>query len=126
MRVVSRSLLAVGVVCLGLCARTVTASHPQILFLRLIKYLAWATRTLIVRSLKGLESFIGITVVSPRMGEHGWPFAPADEFPGAQADPHHEDSKHVKDLYLKADPNFSGRSVLFMPYTSRAPDYARL
>jgi putative glutathione S-transferase len=68
----------------------------------------WATRTLIVRSLKGLESFIGVTVVSPRMGEHGWPFAPADPFLGAQEDPY-EGAQHVKDLYLKADPNFSGR-----------------
>ncbi|TEB34306.1 glutathione S-transferase [Coprinellus micaceus] len=68
----------------------------------------WATRTLIARKLKGLEEFIPVTVVSPRMGAHGWPFASADSFPGADADPLYG-SEHVKDLYIKADPNYGGR-----------------
>jgi len=68
----------------------------------------WAHRTLIVRKLKGLEDFIGVTVVSPHMGADGWPFASADEFPGAQKDPLH-DSKHVKDLYFRVNPEYSGR-----------------
>lgn len=42
------------------------------------------------------------------MGTDGWPFASADPFPGADVDPLY-DSKHVKDLYLRADPNYSGR-----------------
>jgi putative glutathione S-transferase len=42
------------------------------------------------------------------MGTDGWPFASADPFPGADADPLYE-SQHVKDLYLRADPNYSGR-----------------
>jgi len=68
----------------------------------------WATRTLIVRKLKGLEDFIGLTVVSPRMGNHGWPFAVSDAFPGAGDDPH-EKAQHVKDLYLHAAPDYDGR-----------------
>ncbi|KAI5996200.1 glutathione S-transferase [Pisolithus albus] len=56
----------------------------------------WATRTLITRKLKGLEDIIPVTVVSPHMGENGWPFASVDPFP-------------VKDLYFKADPNYGGR-----------------
>ncbi|EIM92344.1 glutathione S-transferase [Stereum hirsutum FP-91666 SS1] len=68
----------------------------------------WATRTLIMRKLKGLEDIIPVTVVSPRMGDDGWPFAVADEFPGADKDPNY-DSKHVKDLYLRANPDYSGR-----------------
>ena len=44
------------------------------------------------------------------MDEHGWPFASVDPYPGAEADPLYG-SKHVKDLYLKADPNFGGRSA---------------
>jgi putative glutathione S-transferase len=68
----------------------------------------WATRTLIFRKLKGLEDMIPVTVVSPRMGANGWPFASVDEFPGADADPLYQ-SQHVKDLYLRADPNYSGR-----------------
>lgn len=68
----------------------------------------WATRTLITRKLKGLEDIIPVTVVSPRMGEQGWPFASVDPFPAADADPLHN-SQHIKDLYLKADPNYGGR-----------------
>jgi len=68
----------------------------------------WATRTLIVRRLKGLEDIISVTVVSPHMGTQGWPFASVDQFPGADVDPLYK-SEHVKDLYLKADPNYGGR-----------------
>ncbi|KAK0237893.1 glutathione S-transferase [Armillaria nabsnona] len=68
----------------------------------------WATRTLIVRKLKGLDDLVPVTVVSPRMGTDGWPFAPADQFPGADADPLYN-SQHVKDLYLKAEPYYEGR-----------------
>ncbi|GLB42169.1 putative glutathione S-transferase [Lyophyllum shimeji] len=68
----------------------------------------WATRTLIVRKLKGLEDIIPVTVVSPRMGTQGWPFANVDPFPGAGVDPLYK-SEHVKDLYFKADPNYGGR-----------------
>lgn len=68
----------------------------------------WATRTLITRKLKGLEDIIPVTVVSPHMGENGWPFASVDPFPGADVDPLYN-SKHVKDLYFKADPNYGGR-----------------
>ncbi|VDC04440.1 unnamed protein product [Peniophora sp. CBMAI 1063] len=68
----------------------------------------WAHRTLIVRKLKGLEDFIDVTVVSPRMGSHGWPFASVDSFPGADTDPLFE-SEHIKDVYLHVDPNYGGR-----------------
>ncbi|KAL0959893.1 hypothetical protein HGRIS_011561 [Hohenbuehelia grisea] len=68
----------------------------------------WATRTLIVRKLKGLEELIPVSVVSPRMGAHGWPFASVDAFPDSDVDPLYK-AEHVKDLYLKADPDYSGR-----------------
>jgi putative glutathione S-transferase len=42
------------------------------------------------------------------MGTDGWPFAPVDPFPGTDDDPLYQ-SQHVKDLYLRADPNYSGR-----------------
>lgn len=68
----------------------------------------WATRTLIVRKLKGLEPFLDVTVVSPRMDTHGWPFANVDPFPGAENDPLFQ-SEHIKDLYLKVAPDYTGR-----------------
>jgi len=68
----------------------------------------WATRTLIMRKLKGLEDFISVTVVSPRMGAHGWPFKDADDFPDADVDSING-AKHVKDLYLGVQPDYSGR-----------------
>jgi len=68
----------------------------------------WATRTLIVRQLKGLEDFIPVTIVSPRMDADGWPFANVDPFPGADVDPIHGAS-HLKELYLRVQPDFDGR-----------------
>ncbi|KAM6503265.1 Glutathione S-transferase, C-terminal-like protein [Amanita muscaria] len=68
----------------------------------------WATRALIMRKLKGLEDIISVTVVSPRMDVHGWPFANVDNFPGADTDPLYE-SQHIKDLYLMASPDYQGR-----------------
>ncbi|KAJ7914256.1 glutathione S-transferase [Mycena leptocephala] len=68
----------------------------------------WATRTLIVRKLKGLEEIIPLTVVSPRLGTNGWPFGNVDEFPGAEADPLFN-SSYIRDLYLRADPEYASR-----------------
>ena len=46
------------------------------------------------------------------MGKDGWPFTREDDeesiFPAAEPDPLCQ-SAHVKDLYFRADPNFSGR-----------------
>jgi putative glutathione S-transferase len=53
---------------------------------------------------------LAVTVVSPRMGQHGWSFAQVDPFPGADEDPLYH-SEHVKDLYIKANPDYGGRSV---------------
>ncbi|PCH35107.1 glutathione S-transferase [Wolfiporia cocos MD-104 SS10] len=68
----------------------------------------WATRALIMRKLKGLEGFIDVSVVSPHMGEQGWPFASTDAFPGATEDPLYG-AAHIKDLYLRVAPDYDGR-----------------
>jgi glutathionyl-hydroquinone reductase len=44
------------------------------------------------------------------MGKDGWPFSNVDDFPGANSDPLYNAS-HVKDLYFKAEPNYTGRCV---------------
>ncbi len=64
----------------------------------------WANRTLILRSLKGLEDMIGVSVVNPYMRENGWTFAPG---PGVIPDPGNAD--YMYQVYLRADPNYSGR-----------------
>lgn len=62
-----------------------------------------------------LTFFTAVTVVSPRMGESGWPFASVDPFPGADADLLYN-AQHIKDLYAKADPNYAGRyAISFEP-----------
>lgn len=62
----------------------------------------WAHRTLIFRSLKRLETFIPVTVVSPLMLQNGWAFD--DE----NRDDLY-DSSYLYQLYLKADPHYEGR-----------------
>lgn len=42
----------------------------------------WASRTLIGRSLKGLEDVISVSVVEPELSDHGWRFAEPDELNG--------------------------------------------
>ena len=66
----------------------------------------WAHRTLIFRALKGLEDHIGVSVVHPDMLDDGWSFA--NDFPGATGDGLH-DLAFLRDLYLKAEPEMSGR-----------------
>lgn len=81
---------------------------------------------MIVRQLKGLEDFIcascrfflvalqaphvlsAVSAVSPHMGQDGWPFADVDPFPGADIDTLNG-AKHVRDLYLKVQPDYDGR-----------------
>lgn len=71
----------------------------------------WAHRALIMRELKGLQEFMDVSVVHPHMGEKGWPFQSGAEggpFEGADEDPLFG-SKHIRDLYFKADPDYSAR-----------------
>lgn len=75
----------------------------------------WAHRTLIARKLKGLEDFIGFTVVHWHMQEKGWHFAkPEDtDAPGENVGPDplpgHESFTHLRDLYFSVNPNYEGR-----------------
>lgn len=66
----------------------------------------WAHRTLIFRSLKGLEDVIGISAVHPDMLSDGWTFE--DDFDGATGDTLYG-LAFARDIYLKADPAISGR-----------------
>jgi len=65
----------------------------------------WASRAMIMRSLKGLEDIISVSVVNPLMAEHGWTF---DSAPGVVKDPV-MDADYLHQIYTKNDPNYSGR-----------------
>ncbi|KAI8142310.1 glutathione S-transferase [Fennellomyces sp. T-0311] len=68
----------------------------------------WAHRTLIVRELKGLQSFIGVSVVDYLMLDKGWKFSTPEECPGAIPDSINNAS-YIRDLYFKVNPDYSGR-----------------
>ncbi len=66
----------------------------------------WAHRTLIFRELKGLAAHIDVSVVHPDMLGEGWTFETDKK--GATGD-HLFGLPFARDIYLKADPKFSGR-----------------
>ncbi|NVK44860.1 MAG: glutathione S-transferase family protein [Rhodobacteraceae bacterium] len=66
----------------------------------------WAHRTLIFRTLKGLEDHITISVVHPDMLKDGWTFG--TDFEGATGDTL-LGKRFLREVYLEADPKVSGR-----------------
>jgi len=65
----------------------------------------WAHRALILRSLKGLEPIIGVSVVSWLMGEHGWTF---DRDHGSTGDAL-DGLQYLYQRYTQDDPHYTGR-----------------
>lgn len=65
----------------------------------------WASRTLIMRKLKGLEDHISLSIAHPLMLENGWTFA---DDPGVIKDSIFN-SDYLYQVYLKADPHYTGR-----------------
>ncbi len=68
----------------------------------------WASRTLMVRKLKKLETVIDVTVVEPALSDQGWSFG---TYPGAQKDPLMS-AKFMHEIYTDADPVFTGRATV--------------
>jgi len=66
----------------------------------------WAHRTLLARSLLGLEDAIGVSVVDPWRGEDGWQFTP--DKPGCTVD-HLHGSDTLRERYVAADPEATCR-----------------
>ncbi len=68
----------------------------------------WAHRTIIVRKLKRLENFIGMTVVDPVRDERGWRFGTGPGFS--------EDTvngfRFLMEAYRATNPNFNGRATV--------------
>ena len=69
----------------------------------------WAHRTMIFRQIKELADHISFDVVHPDMLSDGWTFATDDA--GATGD-RQFGLPFVRDIYLRADPNISGRATV--------------
>ena len=65
----------------------------------------WASRTLIVRNLKGLDRAVGVTLVDPIRDERGWAFR---DGPGHTIDPINGFS-FLSEAYAASQPGFHGR-----------------
>jgi len=63
----------------------------------------WAHRTLIFRKLKKLEHIVGVTIVDPRMLEHGWVFSEVSH------DNPIEGIDYLHQVYMTADAAYAGR-----------------
>ncbi|APB34773.1 Putative glutathione S-transferase [Gloeomargarita lithophora Alchichica-D10] len=65
----------------------------------------WAHRTVLLRTLKGLESVIGLSIVNPVISEYGWQFS---SYSGCTLDEvNHCD--YLWQVYVKAQPSYTGR-----------------
>jgi len=72
----------------------------------------WASRAMIMRSLKGLEDMISISVVHPFMGENGWTFQPDN---GVVKDPV-MDADYLHQIYTHVEPEYTGRVTVPVLY----------
>ena len=68
----------------------------------------WASRTLMARKLKGLESVISVSVVEPWLLDQGWHFG---DYPGADRDALNG-TEWLHQLYTMADPHYTGRATV--------------
>ncbi len=62
----------------------------------------WATRTLIARSLLGLEEYIAVKWVEPALTDYGWKLA----------DGANDIATYMHELYTQTDSEFSGRATV--------------
>ena len=68
----------------------------------------WATRTLIARSLFGLEELIPVSIVEPQLSDFGWKFG---AFPGSTPAVD-EQVEFIHQLYTASDAEFTGRATV--------------
>ncbi|SNY77006.1 glutathione S-transferase family protein [Pantoea sp. GL120224-02] len=84
------------------------AAEPDRYHLYVALICPWASRTLVARSLKGLEKVISVSVVEPQLGVQGWHFG---DYPGADRDWLNK-AEYIHELYTRADADFTGRATV--------------
>ncbi|CAG8999169.1 MAG: Glutathionyl-hydroquinone reductase PcpF [Candidatus Celerinatantimonas neptuna] len=68
----------------------------------------WATRTLIARSLFGLERYLPVKIVAPIITDYGWQFTDySDSTPRSEVQ-----FDYAHQLYVKSDEKFTGRATI--------------
>lgn len=75
----------------------------------------WAHRTLIMRTLKGLEGMIGVSATHWHMGEEGWTF---DAAPGVIPDTVNNAAR-LSEIYVRAKPDYTGRVTVPVLWDTR-------
>lgn len=90
-------------------------AEPNRYYLYISYACPWASRTLIMRKLKGLEDMISLSVVNPYMGENGWTFEPGE---GVIADPL-LNADYLYQVYTHVDPTYSGRVTVPVLYDKK-------
>ena len=68
----------------------------------------WATRVLIARRLKRLETVVSVAIVEPALSDQGWRFG---DTPGADRDVVNG-ATFLHEIYTRADPDFTGRATV--------------
>lgn len=84
------------------------AAEPDRYHLYVALICPWASRTLLARSLKGLEHVISVSVVEPQLGAQGWRFG---DYPGADRDWLNK-AEYIHEIYTRADADFTGRATV--------------
>ena len=84
------------------------AAEPDRYHLYVALICPWASRTLLARSLKGLDKVISVSVVEPQLGAQGWRFG---DYPGADRDWRNK-AEYLHELYTRADADFTGRATV--------------
>jgi len=64
----------------------------------------WASRTLMMRNLKGLQDIISVSISEPELGENGWTYAEPQD-----AGPRVGKIRYQHELYTASDPHYTGK-----------------
>ena len=68
----------------------------------------WASRTLIGRALKKLDTAISVSVVEPALSDQGWRFG---DYPGSDHDARNG-AVYLHEIYTSAEPVYTGRATV--------------